>query len=365
MGQVSVTIDVAGLTADDYFFAVSPLAELGSALHLITEPNHHPARLGWVTAVTASVEPDLLDRIIDLDFLWRTSRADMFLPSSPRESLTAELDAIDELSDERWVNSALITSSCGTVALHRELESPLVDDRARDLARERASARGPRAVAFVDFVLEQPVVARSLVRRLLEDCERAFFATAWQRVLAGLSADARLKRDLLAAYGLERALAAMSPAMTLDSPGTRIVVDKLQDSGTSAVGSGVTFLPSAFGHPHLMVVHAPGWQPVVQYPAAGSAVADLIPLEAIELRLHALDSPVRLRLARSLARGPRTTAELAEVWGLTAPEVSRHLAILREAGVLTSVRRGRYVLYELDQTAIARLGVDMIDALLR
>jgi DNA-binding transcriptional ArsR family regulator len=158
---------------------------------------------------------------------------------------------------------------------------------------------------------------------------------------------------------------ANSPAITLDEPGTRIVVDKLQDNGTSAVGAGVTFLPSAFGHPHLMVVHAPGWQPVIQYPAAGSAVVDLLPLEAIERRLHALDSPIRLRIARSLARGPTTTAALAEFWGLTAPEVSRHLAILREAAVLTATRRGRHVLYELDQAAIARLGIDMIEALLR
>jgi hypothetical protein len=134
MGHMSVTIDVAGLKADDYLFAASPLAELGSALHLITEPNDHPSRLGWVTAVSASVEPELLDRIIDLDLLWRPSRADMFLPSSPGPTLTAELDAVDALSDERWVSSALITSTCGTVALNRKLGSPVVDDRARELA---------------------------------------------------------------------------------------------------------------------------------------------------------------------------------------------------------------------------------------
>ena len=360
-----MTIDVTGLAGDDFLFAVSPLAELTSALHLLTEPTHHPARIGWATALSAALDPQLLDRIIDMDFLWRTSRADMFLPSLPEGTLASELDAVDRLDEETWVRAALITSSCGTLPLALGLGSPLVDRRARDLAEERASLRGPRAVAFVDFVLNRPVEAREQVRRLFEDCERAFFGWLWSRMLGGLTADARLKRDLLGAYGLERALSAVSSAITLSSEGTRIVVDKLQDHGASAVGSGVTFLPSALGHPHLIVVHAPGWRPVIQYPAAGSALVDLLPLEDVERRLHALDSPIRLRLVRSLARGQRSTAELADGWNLSAPEVSRHLSVLRDAGIITSHRRGRFVLYELDQKAVARLGVDMIDALMR
>ena len=362
---MSVTIDVTGLTTSDYRFAPSALAELGSALHLLVEPNHHPTRSGWVAAVTAAVPPELLDRIVEMDYLWRTSRSDLFLPAVPDVELAHELDRIDGLADEVWVGAALITSSCGTVALHRDLGSPLVDDRARDLARERAASRGPRQSAFVDFVLEHPADARAAVRRLLEDCDREFFARAWERIVVDLAADARLKRDLLAAYGLDRALSAVSPAVTLNRAGNRIVVDKLQDNGTSAGDAGVTFLPSAFGHPHLMVVHAPGWSPVIQYPTATSAIGDVVALDEIQLRLRALDHPARLRIARSLMRGHRTTAELADAWNLTAPEVSRHLAMLREAGIVTSVRSGRYVLYELDQDAVARFGLDLLDALLR
>jgi DNA-binding transcriptional ArsR family regulator len=45
--------------------------------------------------------------------------------------------------------------------------------------------------------------------------------------------------------------------------------------------------------------------------------------------------------------------------------VSRHLAALKEAGIVTSARSGRYVLYELDQDAVARFGLDLLEALLR
>lgn len=363
---MSVSIDVSRVTTEHYRFAPSPLAELGSAVHLLVEPAHHPAQGGWVSSVAASIEPGLLERLIDADFLWRTSRADMLLPSEPGASLADELDAVDALDDETWVSAALLTSSCGTVPLFRELGSPLVDTAARELARERALARGPRQIGFVDYVLGDPPRARTMIRRLLEDCDTAFFADAWRQLQPRLAADARLKHDVLAVSGLKRMVDTVSTAVTVDDEGSRIVVDKLQDNATTADERGVTFLPSVLGHPHLLVVHAPGWRPVIQYPVAGGTpTASSTPVDVIEQRLHALDNPVRLRLARSLIRGPHTTADLAEAWGLTAPEVSRHLAILKQSGFVTTTRRGRYVVYVFDVVAAARLGSDMVHALLR
>jgi DNA-binding transcriptional ArsR family regulator len=90
-----------------------------------------------------------------------------------------------------------------------------------------------------------------------------------------------------------------------------------------------------------------------------------VSIPAIQDRLHALDHPVRLRLLRSIARGPQTTAQLADAWLLTPPEVSRHLTILKNAGIVTPARQGRYVSYELDLAVNARLGTDLIEALLR
>ncbi|WP_409349976.1 ArsR/SmtB family transcription factor [Rathayibacter soli] len=60
-----------------------------------------------------------------------------------------------------------------------------------------------------------------------------------------------------------------------------------------------------------------------------------------------------------------STAELAQSWEVSAPEVSRHLAVLREAGLATSSREGRFVLYRADAVAIQRLGSDLLSGLLR
>ena len=77
---------------------------------------------------------------------------------------------------------------------------------------------------------------------------------------------------------------------------------------------------------------------------------------AVTLRLEALAHPVRLRLLRTLARGPHTTRELAHAWELSPPEVSRHLAVLRRAGLLTARRHGRYIRYTLNLPDLTALG---------
>jgi DNA-binding transcriptional ArsR family regulator len=362
---VSVSIEVSGLTEDQFVFAPSPLADLGSALHLLVEPAHHAHQAGWITAAGTQLDPDLVDRIVTGDYLWRTSRSDMLLPSRPKATLAEELDVIDQLDDETWVHTALLTTSCGLTEPREDLRSPLVDADARRVARERANTRGKRQLDFIDFILADPARARVWVRRLLEDCDTSFFSSAWRRVSGRLTAEARHKRDLLAGHGLERTLAAISPALSLSTSGERIVVDKLQDRATSAGGAPLTFTPSAFSHPHLLVVYAPGWQPVIHYPVLNTPYDPVASITAVQGRLHALDHPVRLRLLRSIARGPQTTAQLADAWVLSPPEVSRHLAVLKTAALITSSRHGRYVHYELDLAATAHLGTDLIEALLR
>ncbi|GGO79831.1 DUF5937 family protein [Wenjunlia tyrosinilytica] len=365
---MSLTIDITALPQERLLFTPSPLAELSAMLHVLAEPAHHPVLHGWAAATTTMVKPQFAERLMEADFLWRSSRADFLLPGLPGSTLAEELDAVDRIDDELYVTAALITT-CGSSRLTHRSASPLTDPAAQERARELALARGPRQAEFADRLLADPSAVRALVRRLLEECEQAFFADAWQRVLPHLAADARRKADLLSRHGLEDTLAAVSPSVALDesAPGRRhILVDKLQDNATNAAkAGGVTFIPTAFGRPHLLVVHARGWRPVLQYPVAESGVPEPVSLAVLQQRLEALAHPVRLRLARTLARGAHTTGELADAWQLTAPEVSRHLAVLRKAGLLTTHRRGRYVLYELDLAGSARLGADLLEAVLR
>jgi DNA-binding transcriptional ArsR family regulator len=63
--------------------------------------------------------------------------------------------------------------------------------------------------------------------------------------------------------------------------------------------------------------------------------------------LKTLASPRRLEILHRLAEGPCEVGRLAEELGLSQPNVSQHLAVLRSAGVVESVRDGREVRYRL------------------
>jgi DNA-binding transcriptional ArsR family regulator len=364
---VSVSIDITGLPPERIVFEISPLAELGVALHALSEPGHHPGLHGWATATAAALKPDLADRLLEADFLWTTTFSDILTPFAgirggdgrTGTTLAEELDLLDRLDEDRFMAAALEFTCSAQYAAG----GPVRPERALELAANR----GPRQLEFTRRLLSDPVGVRAWLRRLFEDCDRAFFADTWRRVQPALAADARHKTELLRRKGLPEVLHAVSPAVSLDEEDgrRRIAVDKLSDGRTTAAGSGVTFVPSSFGWPHVWVLHAPGWRPVVHYPVGAPELPGPASVELLHLRMEALAHPMRMRLCRQLARAAYTTGELAESYGITPPEVSRHLAVLKKAQLVTTRRRGRYVLHQLDVTAVARIGSDFLETVLR
>ncbi|WP_460060928.1 DUF5937 family protein [Streptomyces sp. YKOK-I1] len=361
---MTLRIDIGGLPSEPVRFAASPLAELTAMLHVLAEPGHHPQSAGWAADVWAGLRPELAERLREAEFLWRSSQADFLIPARPRPTLAEELDDVDRIDDETYVTAALVTT-CGSNRVRFPGASPLTDPGARERALDVAQARGALQEAFAERLLADPAAVRARVRDTLEACAEAFFDSAWASVAVQLATDLRLKKELLRRQGIGAALASVSGAVTLAPDGDCIIVDKVQDKATAAHGAGVTFIPSVFGRPHLVAVHTPGWHPVVQYPVAEPSPAEPVSLEMVTLRLEALTHPVRLRLLRTLARGPHTTGELAHFWELTPPEVSRHLTVLRRAGLLTARRHGRYVRHTLNLTALTELGTDLLAAVLR
>ncbi|MBN1094255.1 winged helix-turn-helix transcriptional regulator [Blastococcus sp. TML/M2B] len=71
--------------------------------------------------------------------------------------------------------------------------------------------------------------------------------------------------------------------------------------------------------------------------------------------LAALADPVRRELVRLLAHGEVPAGELAERFPVSRPAVSRHLRVLREAGLVTVRAEGKRRLYALDPRPLREL----------
>jgi DNA-binding transcriptional ArsR family regulator len=61
----------------------------------------------------------------------------------------------------------------------------------------------------------------------------------------------------------------------------------------------------------------------------------------------ALGHPGRLLIVDELSRGERCVCDLAALVGSEMPTVSRHLSILRNAGIVEDDKRGTQVFYRL------------------
>jgi ArsR family transcriptional regulator len=73
--------------------------------------------------------------------------------------------------------------------------------------------------------------------------------------------------------------------------------------------------------------------------------------------LAALADPTRLAIVRQLAADVETCAcDFTDTVDVGQPTVSHHLRVLREAGIVTSERRGQWIWYRLSPDAADRLG---------
>ena len=82
---------------------------------------------------------------------------------------------------------------------------------------------------------------------------------------------------------------------------------------------------------------------------------------------RALADPIRLELlAQIAARGPVCVCHLEEELPYTQSRISKHLATLRSAGLVSSRREGRWVYSaDLDALGLAREFIDQLEASMR
>lgn len=68
---------------------------------------------------------------------------------------------------------------------------------------------------------------------------------------------------------------------------------------------------------------------------------------------EALASEPRLKILAYLSQASMTAGEIAERFEMSKPSLSKHLSILENAGLITSLKKGKYVHYSIVQEHIA------------
>ncbi|MGQ4387129.1 ArsR family transcriptional regulator [Streptomyces sp. SAS_270] len=281
-------------------FAVSPLGETVASFRAALDPGRHAVHLPWLRAAVRLLgDRELAQRTAPLaDLVRRTPVADALTPP-PR---------------------------CPLSEIEEELALAAIGAEPADAVRAWWRAAVEPHWPCMRALLEADIAHRT--RQLAED--------GIQEVFAHLHSTLSWEGDRL-----------VSPYLPSPRPGRDDVV---LDLG----GAGITLAPTVFA-PECRLLAAEGTTPpALVYPAR--ALGTLW-----ERRDRAGDGLARL-MGRSRARllahtsSPSTTTQLAARTGLSTGAVSQHLAVLRDAGLVTSHRYRREVHYTASDLGTALLG---------
>jgi DNA-binding transcriptional ArsR family regulator len=88
-------------------------------------------------------------------------------------------------------------------------------------------------------------------------------------------------------------------------------------------------------------------------------------LQEVAAYFQALAEPTRLQILNTLRKGEHNVGELAQVCGFTAANISRHLALLTQQGLVLRESRGVHAYYRIADPAIFQLCDLVCDSIAR
>jgi DNA-binding transcriptional ArsR family regulator len=293
-------------------FAISPMWELVISLRALRDPSAAAMHLPWVRSTRERVRG--LDLLPLLGLVPPDGYIPDFLtppPNTPLASFEDELEAI------RSTPAARVREEVGfrlADGLPPELGEPFLRRPRRALDRLANSLAAYWAVALEPH---------------------------WRRVRALLEADLLYRSRRLTEGGPAALLADLHPAIHWRDEG--LEVEMAYTTTFALQGRGLLLVPTVFPARPFAIASA-YWQPTVMYPARGVALLWESGREAPPEALAAVLGRGRASVLLVLD-APRTTGDVARRLEITPGGASQHLSSLKAAGLVSSNRHGRSVLY--------------------
>ena len=73
---------------------------------------------------------------------------------------------------------------------------------------------------------------------------------------------------------------------------------------------------------------------------------------SLQNTMKALADPVRREILNLLKKGRLSAGEITEHFDITAAAISRHLSVLKDAGLIFDAREGKFIFYELNTSVL-------------
>ncbi|MEE1753397.1 ArsR/SmtB family transcription factor [Streptomyces sp. SP18CS02] len=184
----------------------------------------------------------------------------------------------------------------------------------------------------------------------LRGYHRAAVEPYWRRIQARVEADRAVRGRALLDGGADELLASLPPVLRWRSP--VLEADYPVDRELRLDGRGLLLQPSYFCRGTPVVYRDPDLPPVLVYPVTHTDAP--VSGEAGGSSLGRLVGHTRSSVLKAIGHGG-TTSELARRAGVSLASASQHAGVLREAGLVVTLRRGSSVLHTLTPLGAALL----------
>jgi DNA-binding transcriptional ArsR family regulator len=184
----------------------------------------------------------------------------------------------------------------------------------------------------------------------LGDYHRAAVAPYWPHLHARVEADRAARGRALLDGGADALLASLPPVLRWRDP--VLEADYPVTREVHLEGRGLRLQPSFFCQGAPVVLYDPQLPPVLVYPVAHTPAA--APSTVASPYLGRLVGHTRSVVLRAIDHGC-TTSELARRAGVSLASASQHASVLREAGLVVTLRNGSAVLHSLTPLGAALL----------
>jgi ArsR family transcriptional regulator len=75
----------------------------------------------------------------------------------------------------------------------------------------------------------------------------------------------------------------------------------------------------------------------------------------MNLLFKALNDATRREILELLGKGDLSAGEIADKFNISKPSISHHLDLLKQAGLVESVKQGQYIYYSINTTVFDEL----------
>ncbi|PBC71897.1 ArsR family transcriptional regulator [Streptomyces sp. TLI_235] len=305
-------------------FACSPLTELTNSVQVLKEPGEHGVHLPWVREARrrlAGVEFALLAELVPIPAVYTPD----FLTPVPASSAPG---IEEELAGLAAVPAAQVRADLDRWAGPMPpLVAALRADPEAGLARLAGEVRAYWAAAVEPF---------------------------WGRIARLVEGEILYRARQMSADGPAALFADLHPRVSWERGTLRVRHIWFRAERRLDGERGLVLVPSVFAWPGVYSQTDPPGRPGLVYPPRGVATLWEAPAAAPD-GLAGVLGRARAQLLVELA-APASTTELALRTGLSAPNVSHHLAALHVAGLVARHRSGRSVLYLRTPVAEALVG---------